>query len=40
MIEFRRWAGHVARKEEGRSSITIFTAKPTGKIALGWPRPR
>ena len=25
-----RWAGHVARMEEGRSSFTILTGKPTG----------
>ena len=26
-----RWAGHVARMEEGRSAFKIFTGKPTGK---------
>ena len=26
-----RWAGHVARMEEGRSAINILTGKPTGK---------
>ena len=42
MIEFRRlrWAGHVARMEEGRSAFTIVTGKPTGKIPLGKPRRR
>ena len=33
MIKSRRlrWAGHVARMEEGRSSFKILTGKPTGK---------
>ena len=33
MIESRRlrWAGHVARMEEGRSAFIILTGKPTGK---------
>ena len=26
-----RWAGHVARMEEGRSAFRILTGKPTGK---------
>ena len=26
-----RWAGHVARMEEGRSAFKMFTGKPTGK---------
>ena len=26
-----RWAGHVARMEEGRSAFKILTGKPTGK---------
>jgi hypothetical protein len=30
-----RWAGHVARMEEGRSVFNILTGKPTGKIPLG-----
>ena len=30
-----RWAIHVARKEECRSTLKIVTAKPTGK-RLGW----
>ena len=35
-----RWAGHVARKEEGTSALKIFTGKPTGKRPLGRPRRR
>ena len=34
-----RWAGHVARMEEGRSAFKILTGKPTGKRPLG-PRRR
>ena len=30
-----RWAGHVARIEEGRSAFKILTGKQTGKRALG-----
>ena len=26
-----KWAGHVARIEEGRSAFKILTGKPTGK---------
>ena len=33
-----RWAGHVARMEEGRSVFKILTGKPTGKRPLGRPR--
>ena len=33
-----RWAGHVARKEEGRSPFKIFTGTPTGKRPLGRPK--
>ena len=42
VIKFRRlrWAGHVARMEEGRSAFKILTGKPTGKIPLGRPRLR
>ena len=29
-----RWADHVARMEEGRNALKIFTGKPTGKIPL------
>ena len=36
MIKSRRfrWAGHVARMEEGRSTFKIVTGKPTGKRSL------
>ena len=42
VIKFRRlrWAGHVARMEEGRSAFKILTGKPTGKRHLGRPRRR
>ena len=33
-----RWAWHVARMEEGRSTFKILTGKPTGKRPLGRPR--
>ena len=29
-----RWAGHVARMEEGRRAFKILTGKPTGKRPL------
>ena len=32
-----RWAGHVAKMEEGRSAFKIVTGKPTGKRHLGTP---
>ena len=35
-----RWAGHVARMEEGRSPFKILTGKPTGKRPLRMPRHR
>ena len=35
-----RWAGHVARTEEGRSAFKILTSKPTGERPLGKPRRR
>ena len=35
-----RWAGRVARMEEGRSAFKILTGKPTGKRPLGSPRRR
>ena len=35
-----RWAGHVARMEEGRSAFKILTGKPTGKRPLGRPKRR
>ena len=42
MIKSRRlrWAGHIARMEEGRSAFNILTDKPTGKRPLGRPRRR
>ena len=42
MIKYRRlrWAGHVARMEEGRSALKILTGKPTVKRPLGRPRRR
>ena len=42
MIKYRRlrWAGHVARMEEGRSAFKILKDKPTGKRPLGKPRHR
>ena len=35
-----RWAGHVARMEEGRSDLKILTCTPTGKRPLESPRRR
>ena len=35
-----RWAGHVARMEEGRSAFKILTGKPTRKRSLGRSRRR
>ena len=35
-----RGAGHVARREEGRSAFKILTGKPRGKIPLGRLRRR
>ena len=32
-----RWAGHIARMEEGRSAFKILTGKPTRKRSLGRP---
>ena len=42
MIKSRRlrWAGHVAREEEGGSAFKTLTGKPTGKRPLGRPRRR
>jgi hypothetical protein len=42
MIKSRRlrWAGHVARMEEGRSDLKILADIHTGKIPLGRPRHR
>jgi hypothetical protein len=38
MIKFRRlrWAGHVARMEEGRSAFKIVSGKPTGRPRCRW----
>ena len=30
-----RWAGHVARMEEGKSTFKMLTGKPTGKRSSG-----
>jgi hypothetical protein len=35
-----RWAGHVARMEEGRSALKILTYTPIGKRPLGRLRRR
>ena len=35
-----RWAGHVARMEEGRGALKILTGKPIGKRPLGISRSR
>ena len=35
-----RWAGLVARMEEGRSAFKSLTGKPKGKRSLGRPRRR
>ena len=35
-----RWAGHVAKMEEGRSDFKILTGTPAGKRHLGRPRSR
>ena len=42
MIKSRilRWAGHVARMEEGRNVFKILIGKPAGKRTLGRPRRR
>ena len=40
VIKSRRWVGHVARMEEGRSAFKILTGKPTGKRPLWRPRRR
>jgi hypothetical protein len=33
-----RWAGHVARIEEGRSTVKMLTGTPARKRPLGKPR--
>ena len=35
-----RWAGHVARMEEGRGLHKVLVGKPEGKSPLGRPRSR
>ena len=35
-----RWAGYLARMEEGRSAFKILTGKPKRKRPLGSPRRR
>ena len=42
MIKSRRlkWAGHIARMEEGRTVLKILTGTPTGKRTLGRSRHR
>jgi len=35
-----RWAGHVARMEEGRGVHRVLVGKPEGKRPLGIPRRR
>ena len=42
MIKSRRfrWAGHVARIEDGRSAFKILTGTPTAKRPSGRPRGR
>ena len=35
-----RWAGHVARMEEGKNAFNIFEGKSTAKRNLGRPRRR
>ena len=41
-FKFRRlrWASHVARMEEGRSSVKMLTGTPAGKKPLGTHRRR
>jgi hypothetical protein len=33
-----RWAGHVARKGEGRGVYSVLVGRPEGKRPLGRPR--
>jgi hypothetical protein len=35
-----RWAGHVARRVEGRSVCKVLVGRPEGKRPLGRPRRR
>ena len=34
----KRYAGHIARMEEGSNAFKILTGKPTGKGPLGRPK--
>ena len=36
-VVFMRWAGHVARMEEGRGVHKVLVGKPKGKRPLGTP---
>ena len=38
--KYLRWAGHVARMEEGRGVHKVLLGKPEGKRPLGRPRRR
>ena len=42
VVKYRRlrWAGRVARMEDGRSAFKILTDAPAGKRCLGRPRRR
>ena len=35
-----RWAGHVARMEEGKSAFEVLTSTPTEKRPIGRPMRR
>jgi hypothetical protein len=35
-----RWAGHMARTEEGRGVYRVLVGRPESKRPLGRPRPR
>ena len=35
-----RWAGHIARMEDGRTAFKILTGTCTGNTSLGRPRHR
>ena len=37
MIKSRRWIGHVARMDKGRSGFKSLTGKPIEKRPLGRP---
>ena len=39
-VRVLRWAGHVARMEEGRGVHKVLVGKPEGKRPLGRPRRR